>query len=108
MQPHTYIERQVVEAVCKGLIDAGFLITVNNGEEDVIEKSTDVPAIMAAIQSSDWDFLLVFKPGETQYFGSVNLVYGNDGYDVVSDYSINLEEPVGRISTEWYDRFTKG
>jgi hypothetical protein len=44
---------------------------------------------------TDDDRLFVYKvdgpKGRRDWFGWVFFVYGNDGYDVISDYTTNLE-----------------
>ena len=101
------LEKKIAAAVAEGLIGAGYLITVNDGEEDVLFDSKDPAAIAAAMMSTDEDYFYVSKEpsaGKT-WFGWVRFIYGNDGYDVVSDYTVNLENPVGPISKEWYDKY---
>jgi hypothetical protein len=97
------IERRIAKAVAKDLIAAGFQVTVNDGEEDVLERSTNVLAILGAMFSTDWDYLRVYLPGKRPVQGYVHIVYGNDGYDVVSDYTTNLED-VLKASTALADK----
>lgn len=56
--------------------------------------SADANAILAAMFSTGEDRLFVHLPthtGETEWCGWVYFVYGNDGWDVVNDYTTNLE-----------------
>lgn len=52
-------------------------------------KSNDPEHIANALYSTDEDQLLFYKGDE--YMGWVRLIYGNDGWDVINDYSVKLE-----------------
>lgn len=88
------IEREVVSKVVDSLLDAGYLLSVEDEEndEDFIEKSTDKAAIMEAMFSMDDDTLVAYtKDGGEDAFAWVKFIYGNDGHDVIHDYTTNLE-----------------
>lgn len=99
------IERKVIRLALQSLVDAGYFITVNNGEEDVIENRVNVDIIMREMFTTDEEELFVnlldasvpldgpAREPKARYknFGWIKLVYGNDGYDVISDYTTNLE-----------------
>src|ERR1044071_9806971 len=74
------------------LLAAGFSITVNDGEEDTLLKSRDPDAILAAMATTDDDFLMVsrLRKGQKEA-GWVRFVYGNAGPDVIHDHTNNLE-----------------
>lgn len=74
-----------------------YTINVYDGEDTALAHSRDQEAIMAAIMSTDEDHLVVQRaptPGSDRrlHFGNVMLVYGNDGWDVISDYHVTLED----------------
>jgi hypothetical protein len=79
------IEKRIVKQIVDTALAAGCLITVCDGEDYPVKRSTDAKAIMAAIMSTDEDVLIIRKADGTK-LGSVYLAYGNDGYDVISDY----------------------
>ena len=83
------IERRVIRALVKTALADGCSISVYDGEAYPLKKSTSLKDIMAAIMSTDEDHLNIWKDGKR--IGSVFLVYGNDGYDVINDYSVSLE-----------------
>ncbi len=85
------IERSIVEKVAKALIGAGYQLTVNDGEEDVLEYSTDVSAVLAAMFSTDEDYLKATQAGPAGHSGWVRFIYGNGGYDVINDHTIGEE-----------------
>ena len=84
------IERQIARKVIDDALAAGYAIDVFDGEEDAIENSTDAEAIIAAMFSTDDDRLYFRK--ENEVIGWVWFIYGNSGWDVISDYTVNLEE----------------
>lgn len=85
------IEREIVAAAADGLLAKGFLISVFDGEEVVLVKSASKDAVIGAMFSTDEDYFYVYA-GDGQKAGFVRFVYGNDGWDVICDYSSNLEE----------------
>jgi hypothetical protein len=93
-------ERKVVRRTVRTLLAAGYAITVDNGEDTPIRRSTSVNAIMAEVQACDEELLHVLRQddaGVWKRFGTICLVYGNSGPEVISDYSTSLEavlEPV--------------
>jgi hypothetical protein len=85
------LERMIARRVVLDGIRAGYSLSVDNGgDEDEIVKSTKAKDILEAMFATD-DEKLYFYKGDT-CVGWVWFVYGNDGYDVVSDYTTNLEE----------------
>jgi len=90
-QQRQEIERRIIRRIVRDGLDAGFQITVDDGgDEPSVRRSTDEATIMAAVMLTDEDFLHFSKPGEPLQ-GWVRLIYGNDGWDVVNDYTTNLE-----------------
>ena len=88
------IERQIARKTAKDLIAAGYSVAVFDGEEIALEASTDVRAIMAAMFSTDEDYLFAMTPsedGKMKRAGWVRFIYGNTGFDVINDYTTNLE-----------------
>lgn len=84
------VERRVISAFVKEVLRNRLAITVDNGEDKPVEKSTSYRAIMAAIMATDEEHLRVFDPAG-RHVGSAFMVYGNDGWDVIADYHTTLE-----------------
>ncbi len=82
-------EKAVIKAFVKSALADGCKISVYDGEAYPLTKSADLGAVMKAIMSTDEDHLFIWKDGKR--IGWVFLVYGNDGWDVISDYTVNLE-----------------
>lgn len=83
------IERKIVRRVIADALAAGFVLSVNDGEETVLKRSNDATAIEAAMFSTDEDFLHFVKDGK--FVGEVHFVYGNTGWDVINDNHTSLE-----------------
>ncbi len=106
------IERRILLAVVRECLRLGYALNVDNGGDDfeLPSPTTERKAIMAACMAADEDRLYVYRPrvegdkpmlekrwnssGSTEqwtFLGWVLFVYGNDGFNVVSDYTTNLE-----------------
>lgn len=96
-------ERHIVKIVSLA-IERGFSVGVNDGEETVLTNSKDVETILKVLFSTDEDYLLFYREGETNHFGWVWLLYGNGPDEVVSDYSTNLEPLFLAEVNEWADK----
>lgn len=80
-------ERAIARRIIKDAIANECYVSVNDGGEWVVKKSMDFKTIFAGLFSTDEDTLLL-RDGETgERIGFVHLVYGNDGWDVMSDYT---------------------
>jgi hypothetical protein len=102
------IERQVIKRLVQSALAAGYAISVNDGEEITERRCTDVGRIMAAVMTTDEDYLHIHAAGQTHRFGWVRLIYGNDGWDVICDYTTNLEPlmaPVTAVADRLEARF---
>lgn len=85
------IERRIAREAIKGLLAEGYKISVFDGEETVLTKSVDPAAIEKAMFSTDEDQFHVERDGgEKPETGWVLFVYGNDGWDVIADNTVNL------------------
>lgn len=96
------IEGRVARKVIKAALALGYLISVHDGEEVTVSKSRDAKAIEDAMFTTDEDTLLIHIPNGKR-IGNIFFVYGNDGWDVINDYSFSLESMMDPIY-EWIDR----
>lgn len=105
------IEDEVIGALVDGLLEEKYVLSVFYGDENGddsdygVIKSTDKAAIMAALHACDEEWLFVYKPGVPKDdnfppFGWVHFVYGNDGWDVISNNTVNLEDTKGMIAAQ--------
>jgi len=90
------VEKEIYTKVIDVLLEAGFGLSIDNSGNDYeIENSRDREAILKSMFLCDEDRLYVHKPTDSQPFAWVYFVYGNDGWDVISDYTVNLEKYIG-------------
>lgn len=100
------VEREIAEQVVTDLLAAGYALGVNDGEEITIHHSLSKAAILAAMFTTDEDYLYVYAKGDAQSWDDINkedetpdywvrFVYGNDGWDVINDYITVLEPVIG-------------
>jgi hypothetical protein len=105
-------DKAISHKVVRTLLAAGFSITIDNGgsEDGAFEivKSNNAKAIFQALAATDEDYIKPFKDGK--YHGYVRLIYGESGWDVICDYTTNLEEFVGegsaveKVRSYWEER----
>lgn len=115
LPPNQIIENKIMRKAIAALLDAGFVVTVNDSEEDTLVHSTDAKAIFAAMKTTDEDRLRAYSIksdngvdlDEPKYRGSIFFVYGNDGPDVICDYSVSLEEALAPVN-EYADTLDAG
>lgn len=88
-------ETKVLKKTIAGALEAGYTLGVDDGEEVTIKNSTDADAVLKACQSTDEDRLLFYREGKR--VGWVYFVYGNAGYEVINDYTTNLETVVAPV-----------
>jgi hypothetical protein len=99
VQKRQAIEKAIAIAAIDQLLAAGFSLGVHDGEEVTIHHSTDKKKLVAALFTTDEDRIFVYMdkntpgdPSDSRPDAWVYLVYGNDGYDVISDYTTNIEQ----------------
>lgn len=87
------IEKTIVTQVVDSALEAGYSISLETSDgEEIIEGFTNDRAVLLEnVFACDDARIFLSKDGET-YSGWVLCVYGNDGTDVISDYTTNLEE----------------
>ncbi len=83
------LERRIAKAVVKAGIDAGYELSVNDGEHPY-PWSADPKVVYGDLFGTDIESIHFRKDGKR--VGSVLLVYGNCGWDVICDYSTTLED----------------
>jgi hypothetical protein len=80
------IEQRIVRQIVGDALAENYSVAVSDGENDpVFTKS--FYAIIKDLHHVDEEHLLIKRDGEARPFGSVFLVYGNMGWEVVGDYT---------------------
>lgn len=84
------VEREIATKAVEDALAAGYGLNTDIGDgPELPAPTTDRQTIIDAMFKGDEDRLLVYSNGRS--IGWVYFIYGNDGYDVISDYTINLE-----------------
>ncbi len=97
------VECKIAKAFVKAAIKDEYAITVDYGDGPSNYLGS-TKAVLAAMFQGDEDHLTLHTQGATA--GWVQFIYGNDGWDVISDYSVNLEYlmgPANVISKQYED-----
>ena len=111
VQQRQAIERKIVEQVIDAAFDQSYTIRIDNGgEEDEMIICRTPDDAKANIMQTDEEYLHFFKWDfdESKWVGHgwVWCVYGNDGWDVIADYS--AEGPVAKIVDPIVDAIVDG
>ena len=88
-------EARIARKVVKAILDYGFTVSVNDGEETTLVKSSKAKEIHEAMNSTDHDILYVHGTDGVK-IGFILFVWGNEE-EVVSDYSDILEGVISQI-----------
>jgi len=84
------VERKIATAFVKAAVNVGYAITVDYGDGES-KHLTSAKAILAAMFQGDEDRVYLYNDTHGKSIGWVRFIYGNGGWDVISDYSVNLE-----------------
>ncbi len=86
------IEEKIASRVIDDLLANDYLISVDDGMVTTVVKSADKQMILHAMSSADDDRLYVYKKDDPfRLHGWIRFFYGNDGWDVVNDYTLSLD-----------------
>jgi hypothetical protein len=97
------VEQDIVTRAVDALIAAGYRLRTDlHDDPRPDEPTTERAAILAEMRETDDEFLGVYRPedftpDDRRPYGWIRFVYGNGGYDVISDYTINLEPIIDPI-----------
>lgn len=80
----------VISAFVDDALKLGHLLSVNDGEEFTVKRSTDRAAILGALGTTDAD-TVVIRRADGERIGSVMLVYGNEPGVVICDHTDSPE-----------------
>jgi hypothetical protein len=83
-------EMQVIGRLIDDAISMGCTFSVNDGEVWTVKHSTNKKEVMSALRTTDSDTLRIRYNGDK--LTDVMFVYGNDGYDVIADYTLSATD----------------
>lgn len=83
-------ERRIVRAIVKDAIADGCVVSVHDGEEWMIKRSSKITHVMGAIMATDSDNLKIRDAATGEHVGTVAFIYGNgsDGAAVIADHTL--------------------
>jgi hypothetical protein len=82
------IEKSIARAFVRSCIAAGHTFGIDNGgDEDEMYRTTAEKETLDKMMETDEDRVYVYRTGAEKPFGWVLFVYGNDGFDVIADYT---------------------
>jgi len=84
------IEKRIAKTIAETALARGYMVSVHDGEEYSLKRSKNLKEIMAVLHSTDED-TFIFRNEAGERIGSVYLVYGNCGWDVICDHAANAE-----------------
>ncbi len=82
------MEKRMASGLVKACLARGFAITIDNGEDKPVVKGTGYREIMDNLWQTDEESILIYDT-EGVCRGWFFLVYGNDGWDLVADFTAN-------------------
>lgn len=84
------MERRIIRKLLEMLIEAGYSLSVWDGESYAIMNSRNVDDTLTEMGHTGEDNLQVSMPDANDPYGddghTITLIYGNDGHDVIADY----------------------
>lgn len=84
------VERKIATTFVESAIKAGYSMTVDYGDGPSVRLRT-VESVLATMFQGDDDRLVLYTDQGGTIYGWVYFVYGNEGWDCINDYSIDLE-----------------
>lgn len=80
------VERDIAHGLVNRVLSDGYTISVYDGEEYMIKRSSDAVAILSTMSHTGEDSLFI-RDASGHMIGSVYLVYGNEPENLIADYS---------------------
>lgn len=86
------VEEQIIETLVVDILASEqYTISVWDGEAFAVEFSQNLDEIMDALGHAEAEIIcLTSNEDGSRHAGRIWLIYGNDGHDVVHDYSSSL------------------
>ena len=87
------VENTIIRVALRAGLALGWSVTVESYDDEEITKSRKITEIVKALRATDYDNIK-FYDKDGKYQGKIFLVHGNDPWEIISDYSISIEEIV--------------
>lgn len=106
-RPRARMEVKIVNAVLDEAKKKGYLMSVEDGEQEDLEPTHDPVKVKELLFNLDDAHLCLYENKKAHRpLGRILFVFGNDGWDVISDYHMALEEflkPVNELANKLAD-----
>lgn len=84
------LEKTIARRVVKDALAAGYALGIENGGDSFeLENCAEFKKVVAEMFATDEEYLLFYKLEKR--VGWVRFVYGNEGWDVMADWTVNIE-----------------
>jgi hypothetical protein len=80
------IERGIAKRVVRSAIEAGFTVSLYDGGDWPVKRSRKLSEVVGAMFTVDEESLEI-RNVEGGLIGTVWMVYGNDGFDAINDFT---------------------
>jgi hypothetical protein len=80
------IEKGIAKRVVRAAIAAGYTVSLWDGGEYTVKRSSKLSEIVGAMFTVDEESLEI-RDAEGGLIGTVWMVYGNDGFDAINDFT---------------------
>jgi hypothetical protein len=93
------VEKAITERVVKTALDCGYLVGVDSQDGTELDPCHDINEILNTCFNYD-DVVLVLDNcyNQSKPYGRILFVFDNDGIEIISDYSISLNEFIQTLS----------
>jgi hypothetical protein len=87
------VEKAITERVVKTALDWGYLVGVDSEDGTELEPCTHINEVLNTCFNFDCAVLVLDNSyNNSKKSGRISLIFFNDGIDIISDYSISLNE----------------
>ena len=101
------MENAIISTAIDAILSASCKISVFDGEEYPVKRSSDKDEIVKALRSTGED-TLVIRDSDGVKIGVVYFIYGNDGHDVIADYTaLPVIEDMLKPATDLADKIMR-
>jgi hypothetical protein len=88
------IQRRIILRIVSDALAGGYSISVQADGDTLVSCSTDRLAIMSTASRYSPDSLLIHSADDEADPGRVEFDYANEPWDVINDFSCNIEDAV--------------
>ena len=81
---------KIITRLLDDVLSAGWLVSIDIGDDELeLALSDDREQILSRLNATGQDTLILTRPGSSDR-PEICLVYGNEPYEVISDYTVSI------------------